>query len=141
MKTTITAIAALAFLAACDDAAKVASRNISKAADQFEVNRRIVFVNGITDKYMLSITGKCSIGSGQGVRAVTVTCKVGPNQYKKHYLGLSDNVTFVAEHLEPTKASEYHYRVVFKPQAIIPDIDLRGSAKELVNPTRPKAAK
>jgi len=120
-------------LAGCDDDAKIAARNVSKAADQFEVNRRIVFYNGITDRYMLSIEGLCSVETSQSGHVLHVTCKVGRSSFKKHMLGLSDNVTFFVEHLEPTKASMYHYRVIFKPQQIIPDIDFRGSAGAAVD--------
>ncbi|MBB2819034.1 UNVERIFIED_ORG: hypothetical protein GGD59_002279 [Rhizobium esperanzae] len=126
------AIAATAILAGCASDADVASYNISKAADNFEVVRRVVFYNGITDKYILTVEGRCSIGNNDKAREVTITCKTGPNTFKKHFLGLSDNVTYFAEQLEPAEASAYHYRVVFKPQAIIPDVDFRGDAQELV---------
>ena len=105
--------------------AKVASHNLSAAADNFELNRRIVFYNGITGEYMLSIEGLCSIGKAMETDAVTVTCKVGPTAYKKHFLGLSDNVTYFAEQLESSPQSTAQYRVVFKPSVIIPNIDLR----------------
>jgi hypothetical protein len=49
----------------------------------------------------------------------------GPKQYKKHFLGLSDNVTFFVEQMEPSKADPYHYRVIFKPSVIIPDIEVK----------------
>jgi hypothetical protein len=126
------ALAATAFLAGCTDA-DVASQNISKAADNFEVNRRVVFYNGITGDYILTVEGLCSLGNADAAREVTITCKTGPRAYKKHFLGLSDNVTFFAEQLEPAAVSAYHYRVTFKPQTIIPDIDFRGDAEELVN--------
>lgn len=122
-------VVAAGFLAGCnEDDAKIASRNVSKAADQFEVNRRIVFYNGITDRYMLSIEGLCSVETSSSGHVLHVTCRVGRSEFKKHMLGLSDNVTFFVEHLEPTPASMYHYRVVFKPQTILPDVDFRGSA-------------
>lgn len=111
-------------LAGCDTNADLASRNISKAADQFEIKRRIVFYNGITDSYMLTIEGLCSLGNYDSVRSLSVTCKTGPAAFKKHYLGLSDNVTYFVEQLDAANVSEYHYRVIFKPAAIIPDIDL-----------------
>jgi hypothetical protein len=111
-------------IAACSDA-HVASTNLSKAADNFEINRRVVFYNGVTGEYMLSIEGLCSLGSASETKAVTVTCKTGPSDYKKHFLGLSDNVTYFAEQVEPAKTSVYHYRVVFKPLAIVPDIEVR----------------
>jgi hypothetical protein len=106
-------------LAACSDA-DVASTNLSRAADQFEINRRVVFYNGITDSYMLTIEGLCALGN-----ADSVTCKTGPAAYKKHFLGLSDNVTYFVEQIDAASVDTYHYRVIFKPSVIIPDIDLR----------------
>ena len=61
-----------------------------------------------------------------------MTCKVGRDAYKKHFLGLSDNVTYFAEQLHTADVSAYHYRVTFKPQVILPDIDARGSVGELL---------
>jgi len=131
MKQNLTAcILALsvAFLAGCDNDARVASRNLSQAADNFEVNRRIVFYNGITGDYMLSLEGRCSFDASTA-RKLDVTCKTGPKEYKKHSLGLSDNVTYFSEQLQGTDVSVYHYRVIFKPQVIIPDVDVKGSAE------------
>lgn len=111
--------------------ADVASRNLSLAADNFEINRRIVFYNGITDTYMLTIEGLCSLGNNDTSDKLSVTCKTGEDEYKKHYLGLSDNVTYFVEQLGSADVSTYHYRVVFRPQTIIPDVDLDVSLKEL----------
>lgn len=119
----------LAAIAGCDDA-KIASRNLSKAAENFEIDRRIIFYNGITDTYMLTIDGRCAIDD-QG-KQLEVVCKVSQDAYKKHFLGLSDNVTYFAEQLETADVSAYHYRVTFKPQTILPDIDFRGSGTELL---------
>ena len=116
-----TAVAAGALLAGCSTDADVASQNLSKAADQFEIDRRIVFYNGITDKYMLEITGLCAIKDEDG--QLEVTCKTGPDEFKKHFLGKSDNVTYFAEHLEGTSASTRQYRVIFKPEALVPNVD------------------
>lgn len=110
-------------IAGCSDA-DIASQNISTAADQFEIERRIVFYNGITADYILQIEGLCSLGNNDPPGELTVTCKTGPSSYKKHFLGLSDNVTYFCEQIEPSSADVYHYRVIFKPTTIIPDIDL-----------------
>lgn len=109
----------------CTSDADVASQNLSKAADQFEVTRRIVFYNGITGDYILQIEGLCSLGNNDSTNELSVTCKTGQNSYRKHFLGLSDNVTFFAEQIESSPASPYRYRVIFKPVSIIPDIDLQ----------------
>lgn len=128
MKTLIQAMAvalAVVVIAGCDTDASVASRNLSKAADMFEIDRRIVFYNGITGDYMLTIEGRCSIAPNGG--KLDVTCKTGPSEYKKHFLGLSDNVTYFAEQLGQASVSVYRYRVIFKPEALLPDVDLETS--------------
>lgn len=91
----------------------------------FQIERRIVFYNGINGEYMLSIEGLCSLGNDRNVEEISVTCKTGPDQYKKHFLGLSDNVTYFVEQMESKNVSAYHYKVIFKPAAIIPDIDIK----------------
>ena len=126
MKKTFAILSVLA-LAGCDTDASVASRNLSQAADNFEVNRRIVFYNGITNEYILTIEGLCSQQPENGKLAVV--CKTGPNQFKKHFLGLSNNVTYFSEQLEPAKASVYFYRVTFKPSVIVPAVDLGGGGR------------
>lgn len=114
-------------LTACSDA-DIASHNLSTAADNFEIERRIVFMDTWTDTYLLSITGLCSIKNGSdttGTNSVAVTCKTGPNEYKKHYLGLNGNVAYFSEQVEAVKTDPYQYRVAFKPAAIVPDIEVR----------------
>jgi len=125
MKKIITAAVASIILAGCSREADLASQNLSVAADQFEVTRRIVFYNGITGEYILTIQGLCSLGNYDKSKDLSVTCKVGPKEYKKHFLGLSDNVTFFVEQIEPVTASPYQYRVIFKPLSIVPDIEVK----------------
>jgi hypothetical protein len=114
------ALAVGVLLSGCSTDASVVDRNITTDADQFKINRRIVFVNGITDKYLMVIEGKCSIND-QG--QVEILCKVGENEYKKHFLGRSDNVTYFAEQLDGATVSRYHYKVIFRPEALIPDVE------------------
>ena len=125
MKKLIPIILTAVALVGCSSDADVASRNVSKAADNFEVARRVIFYNGITNDYMLSIEGYCSLGNNDRAGFLSVTCKTGPGAYKKHFLGLSDNVTFFVEQLEAKNVSTSFYRVVFKPSTIIPDIEIR----------------
>ncbi|MGB0969357.1 MAG: hypothetical protein ACPGVG_00130 [Mycobacterium sp.] len=123
MKKFAVAAAALVALplAGCSSDADVASQNLSKAAEQFEIMRRIVFFNGITDTYMLELEGRCSLEDDGN--QLEVTCKTADDTYKKHFLGLSDNVTYFAEQLEGAEVGTYHYRVIFKPEVILPDVD------------------
>lgn len=108
----------------CTDA-DLASHNLSKKADMFEINRRIVFYNGITGDYMLSIEGFCSLGNDRTSTEISITCETGKGQYKKHFLGLSDNVTYFVEQVESENVSKYFYKVIFKPSAILADIDIK----------------
>ena len=125
MKKLIFVSAILAALVGCSSDADVASRNLSQAADNFDIARRVVFYNGINGEYMLTIEGYCSLGNNDNSRRLSVTCKTGPGVYKKHFLGLSDNVTFFVEQLEAKNVSTSFYRVVFKPSVIISDVVLK----------------
>lgn len=130
----IVALVATTLVAACERPADVASRNLSMAADNFEVMRRVVFYNGITDAYILEVTGFCSIGNDNTSSQFTITCKDATG-FKKHFLGLSDNVTYFAEQVEAVDVSTFHTRVLWRPQSILPDIDFQGDVNELITNT------
>lgn len=117
-------VGALLGVSACSSDAKVASENLSKAADQFEVQRKIVGVNTRSGEYIFYVEGRCSIErSGD----LVVTCKHGPTDYRKHYIGAATDVAWLATQLDPVNVSVYHTRVVLKPEGLIPAIDLRTS--------------
>ena len=116
-------------LAGCKDDAHVASQNISKAADNFEIVRQIVFYNTWTDTEVMNVVGFCSMEIGQA--RFVVICK-DPDGFKKHYLGRNNNMTFFTQQLEGADVSVFHPRITWKPQGFIPDIDLRVDGGELV---------
>lgn len=109
----------------CAHQSDVASRNLSTAADNFEINRRIHFYNGITGEDFLVIEGLCALGNNDTAGSLSVTCKTGANTYKKFFLGLSDNVTYFSEDLEPAPVNVWNYRVILRPSAIIPGLELQ----------------
>jgi predicted small secreted protein len=121
----LTLIVSSLMLSACNRDAQVASENLTKSADMFELNRRIVFYNGFTGEYILSIQGLCSIKKDNHDDQLEVTCKTGPNTFKKHFLGISNNVTYFVEQVDPAKADPYHYDVIFKPQLVVPNIHVK----------------
>lgn len=125
----VAVVAAALSLGACS-AADTASRNISYDSDNFKVMRRVVFVNGITDKYLLSIEGLCSITKDKEDQQLEVTCKTGEGEFKKHYLGISDNVTYFVEQMDGSSVDTFHYKVAFRPETILPDIDMQTSGDE-----------
>ena len=112
------------FLGGCTTA-DTASYNLSKEADYFKINRRIVFYNGINGEYILQIEGFCSLGNNDPTDELSVTCKTGEDSYKKHFLGLSNNVTYFAEQIDSKDVSVNHYKVIFRPTTIIPDLEIR----------------
>lgn len=109
-------------MSACTSDADVASNNIDKAAEQFEIYRHAVFYNGITDTVFLEMYGFCSYDNQ--IEEVEIICRdPETGRYTNHSMGLSDNTTYVVEHLEPTEVSSTRPRVIFKPEALIPNVD------------------
>lgn len=113
--------------AGCASDADKVSENISTAAEQFEVQRSIVGVNAITDTPAFEVEGRCSI-ERNGDRLI-VTCKHGDDDYRKHELGLADNVYYASVQLEGIDVSEYRTRILIKPENIIPEFDLETSSR------------
>lgn len=122
----IGAVVASAFvMAGCTSDADKASENLSKAAEQFEVQRHIVGVNGITGEYAFEVEGRCSVETPDS-RRLEVICRHGENDYRKHFVGLSDNTYWVATQKDGVDVSVYHTRIVIKPQNIVPEFDLEA---------------
>lgn len=126
MKNIMLALACISTigLSACNEA-DTASANLSTEADNFHVERRITFYNTQSDTYMLTIEGLCSLGNQDKAGELSVTCKVGPSEYKKHFLGLSRNVTYIVEQMDALNVSIYHYKVIFRPSLIVPDLEVK----------------
>lgn len=119
-------------LTACQSDAHRVSENLSTDAEQFRLERDIVFYNGITNQYLAEVKGRCSVDTASGLpaRSLAVTCKVGPNTYTKDYLGLSDNVTWFMLQSEPTPSNVYRREIILKPENIIPDIQVQTGAQD-----------
>lgn len=131
----LSALMALLVVSGCKDDAALAKHNLAKAADNFELNRRIIFINTWTDTQLQIIEGRCNIEYGNS--RTSVICKVGDGEYKRSFIGNAGQVTAMVEQLEGVPVNVYHYRRTFKPQSIIPDIDFRGSSKAVVNAVTP----
>ena len=107
--------------AGCASDAQKASENVSTAADNFEVQRKIVGVNTRTDKYLFYVEGRCSI-SREG--DLVVICKHGENDYRKHYVGQATDVAWVATQEKGIDVSVYHTRIIIKPENLLPSLEL-----------------
>lgn len=98
-------------LVGCSEADKV-NANISKQADYFETERKITVYNARTDKIILEAEGFMSI-SNNSTNELVVTCKIGPNTYKKNYVYLNDYTMYVVEDITGTHTDPYHYKMYF----------------------------
>lgn len=85
----------------CREANKV-NYNMSLAADNFSCERRITVYNARTDKIVMYAEGYMSI-SNNATDELVVTCKVGPNEYKKNYIYLNDYTLYVVEDIMGTR--------------------------------------
>ena len=102
---------ACVILVGCSEADKVNS-NLSKQADYFETERKITVYNARTDKIILEAEGFMSI-SNNSTNELVVTCKIGPNTYKKNYVYLNDYTMYVVEDITGTHTDPYHYKMYF----------------------------
>lgn len=121
--------AALAMtMAACTSDADEAARNLSTAAEQFEVQRRITVLHPFTGEVTFQVEGRCSMESADSALSgyTEVTCKIAPNEYVKHYIADGDNGQTLMQQLETVDVSVYHTRVLIKPENLLPEFDYEG---------------
>jgi PBP1b-binding outer membrane lipoprotein LpoB len=105
-------------LTGCTEADKV-SYNVSKEADNFNVQRRFVAINARTDKPIMEIIGLMSI-QHDGDGDLNVIVETGPNVYKKNMVNLNDWVIWSVEDINGAFVDKYHYEINFLPEMIIP---------------------
>lgn len=107
-------------LVGCSEADNV-NHNLSQAADNFQVTRKITVYNARTDLIIMEMEGAMSL-SNNTTNELVVTCMTGPNQYKKNYIYLNDYVIYVVEDITGTVTDPYHYKIHF--YTAMPDIDI-----------------
>lgn len=113
-------IIALGCFAGCTAAENV-NHNLSQAADNFQVARKITVYNARTDLLVMEMEGYMSL-SNNSTSELVVTCMTGPNEYKKNYVYLNDYVIYVVEDITGTITDPYHYKIHF--YTALPDIDI-----------------
>ena len=107
-------------LASCTAAWNV-NHNLSQAADNFEVARKITVYNARTDLVVMEMEGYMSI-TNNATNELVVTCKTGGGEYKKNYVYLNEYVSYVVEDITGTTTDPYHYKVKF--YGAMPDVDI-----------------
>ena len=105
----------ISVLAGCswEDEADVASYNVSKEADNFNVYRKITVINNQSDTVMLEFEGWCSITKDNTDNQLEVTYKIGENEYYKDFIGLNDRTTYLVTQIDGSNVDKYHYEWLY----------------------------
>ncbi|MFQ7062555.1 MAG: hypothetical protein ACLRQY_07465 [[Clostridium] leptum] len=124
MKKAITTLAILTVglltLTACQSEAEKVSYNLSLEADNFNDIRQITVINCLQGDVLFQMTGKMSITADVEDNQLEVVVEDENGEYKKHFIGLSDNVTYVVEDITSDDVSKYKYTLNFNPNMWIP---------------------
>ena len=103
------------FAVGCETEANKVSYNVSQEAENFNVIRRLTVINARSDKPTFELIGQFSIEVDSDDNQLEVICETGKGEYKKHFIGLSDNVTYVIEDITGADVDKYHYTLTYNP--------------------------
>lgn len=113
-------ILGMVLVVGCSTEAEKVSQNVSQEADNFNVVRRLTVINTRTDKPEFELIGQFSITVDSDDNQLEVVCETGKNEYKKHFIGLNDEVMYVIEDVGGSQVNKYKYEVNFLPESIVP---------------------
>jgi len=117
---TMVTILTLITLAGCGSEADRVSQNLSQEADNFNVIRQLTVMNCIQGDVLFQMTGKMSIKADSSDNQLEVTVENSDGSYQKHFIGLSDNVTYVVEQKNFKNVDKYQYTLNYNPKMWIP---------------------
>ena len=98
----------------------IVSQNLSLEADNFNVVRQLTVIDCITGDVLFQMTGKISITADVGDNQLEILVEDEDGNYQKHFIGLSDNVTYVVEQLRGKDVNQYKYTINFNPKMWLP---------------------
>ena len=107
-------------LTGCGTEAEKVSYNLSQEADNFNVVRQLTVINCIAGDVLFQMTGKMSITADRADNQLEVVVEDENGNYQKHFIGLSDNVTYVVEQKEYQNVERYKYTLNYNPKMWIP---------------------
>jgi hypothetical protein len=107
-------------LTGCEGEAQRVSYNLSQEADNFNVVRQLTVINCIQGDVLFQMTGKFSITADTADNQLEVVVENSDGSYQKHFIGLSDNVTYVVEQKGYKDVSKYKYSLNYNPKMWIP---------------------
>ena len=110
-----------------EDEADVASYNISKEADNFNVYRKVTVLNNQSDMTILEFEGWCSIEKDNTDNQLEITYRVGENSYYKDFIGLNDRTTYVITQIDGSNVDKYHYEWLYHSDGDLIPIDLKDA--------------
>lgn len=103
----------------CNEVDRV-SYNLSKEADNFNDVRQITVINCLQGDVLFQMTGKMSIQPDVEENQLEIIVEDENGAYKKHFIGLSDNVTYVVEDITSKNVDKYQYILNFNPKMWLP---------------------
>ena len=106
-------------VAGCSQSSRV-SYNLSQEADNFNDIRQITVMNCIQGDVLFQMTGKMSITADTQDNQLEIIVEDENGDYKKHFIGLSDNVTYVVEDVTTNDVDQYQYTLNFNPKMWLP---------------------
>ena len=108
-------------LTACSEASRVES-NLTKEADNFNVVRQLTVINCLQGDVLFQMTGKMSITADVDDNQLEIIVENDDGNYTKHFVGLSDNVTYTIEDLNlgENDVEKYKYTLNFNPEMWLP---------------------
>ena len=112
-------LASLLFFTGCNEVDRV-SYNLSKEADNFNDIRQLTVINCLQGDVLFQMTGKMSIQPDMDENQIEIIVEDENGEYKKHFIGLSDNVTYVVEDITSGKVDKYKYILNFNPKMWLP---------------------
>lgn len=119
LKVFIIGVISITCLSGCTEAEMV-SANLSQEADNFNNVRQVTVINCISNDTLFQMTGKMSITADTEDNQLEIVVEDNEGGYKKHFIGLSDNVTYVVEDITSEDVSKYKYTLNFNPKMWIP---------------------
>ena len=122
---SVTAVAGLVLLTGCVNDADIASQNLSTDADNFKVQRKVTFINTITDEVLYTVEGNFAIVADTADNQLEITAKTGNDEFQKHFLGLSPTTVYIVEQLEWQEVNKHNFKITINPSALIPEVEVR----------------
>ena len=122
---SLIAVLGLLLLTGCVNDADIASQNLSTDADNFKVQRKVTFINTVTDEVLYTVEGNFAIVADTSDNQLEITAKTGNDEFQKHFLGLSPTTVYIVEQLEWQEANKHNFKITINPSSLIPEVEVR----------------